>query len=292
MLSVKYSTKLLGVAVDFNSSLGICWKNVKSRGWAYRSTQSLRRAVIPAGILQFISVSVPWRTIRSAPFSSIADLRNSWDTRTINPMTRPTGLTRESPPNTTKARLLEAGLELILARGYADTGIQDLLNATGVPRGSFYHHFENKEDFALQVIDRYMAGVHDALDAALSDETSPPVERIRGFFLSVRESYASEGYRGCLLGALGQELSGVSRIFRLKIESCLSTIALRIAGCLDEARSCGDLAPDTDTRVLANTIVNCWEGAALRSRLLRDPAPLAAALDFCFSAVPLAARRW
>lgn len=218
-------------------------------------------------------------------------LRNGWDIRTITHMTRPYGLTRESPAHVSKVRLLEAGLELLLAKGYADTGIQDLLNATDLPRGSFYHHFENKEDFALQVIDRYMAGVHDALDAALSDVTSPPVERIRGFFLSVRESYASEGYLGCLLGALGQELSGVSRIFRLKIESCLSAIALRIAGCLDEARRCGDLAPDIDTRILANTIVNCWEGAALRSRLLRDPAPLVAALDFCFGAGRQAARR-
>jgi TetR/AcrR family transcriptional repressor of nem operon len=200
-------------------------------------------------------------------------------------MARPSGLQLEPAPHETKQRLLEAGLELFLAKGYADTGIQDPLDATDIPRGSFYHHFENKEDFALQVIDRYMAGVHQALDAVLSDRRRPPLERIRAFFQGVRQSYASEGYLGCLLGALGQELAGVSKVFRVKVESCLSAIALRIAGCLDEARQRGELPSDVDPRLLANVLVNCWEGAALRSRLLRDPSPLDAVLDFCFNAV-------
>jgi TetR/AcrR family transcriptional repressor of nem operon len=191
----------------------------------------------------------------------------------------------ESPAHETKQRLLDAGLELFLSRGYADTGIQDLLDATDVPRGSFYHHFENKEDFALQVIDRYMAAVHQALDAALSDRRSSPLDRVRGFFDRVRHAYASEGYLGCMLGALGQELSGTSRVFRLKIEACISAVALRISGCIEEARDRGDLPPDVDPRRLANIIVNCWEGAALRSRLLRDPEPLDTILDFCLSAV-------
>ena len=102
-------------------------------------------------------------------------------------MARPSGLL-EAPAHETKLRLLDAGLELFLARGYGSTGIQDLLDATGIPRGSFYHHFENKEDFALQVVDRYAAGVHDALDAALSDRRRSPLNRIRGFFGGVRES--------------------------------------------------------------------------------------------------------
>ena len=199
-------------------------------------------------------------------------------------MTRPSGLL-EAPTHETKARLLDAGLELFLARGYASTGIQDLLNATSIPRGSFYHHFENKEDFALQVIDRYASMVHDALDGALSDSRRPPLDRVRDFFGGVRASYASEGYLGCLLGALGQELAATNRVFQLKIESCIQAISLRLASCLEEARQRGELASRTDPRYLADVMVNCWEGAALRSRLLRDPAPLDAVLDFCMSAV-------
>ena len=87
---------------------------------------------------------------------------------------------------------------------------------------------------------------------------------------------------GCLLGGLGQELSGVNEVFRRRIEACFSEIAARIATCLEQARKRGDLPADFDTRRLASVLVDCWEGAALRSRLRRDPGPLNAMLDFYF----------
>jgi AcrR family transcriptional regulator len=55
----------------------------------------------------------------------------------------------------TKQRLLDAGLSMLLERGYNDLGIQALLDATHTPKGSFYHHFQDKEDFALQVVDQF-----------------------------------------------------------------------------------------------------------------------------------------
>ncbi len=187
----------------------------------------------------------------------------------------------------TKDRLLDAGLAMLLERGYNDMGVQPLLDATGVTKGSFYHHFRDKEDFALQVVDRYMAEVHAGLDQCLCDPSRPPLARVRGFFEAVSEKYGGEGYLGCLLGGVGQELSGTSDVFRRKIEACFTAIAQRIAGCLEEARGGGDLPPETDCRAMADLLVDCWEGAALRTRLRRDPAPLQAMLDFYFrAAVP------
>ena len=88
-----------------------------------------------------------------------------------------------------------------------------------------------------------------------------------------------------MLGRLGQELSGVSPVFQKKIEACFSIIAGRIAACMEEAQANGTLRAGADPRHLANLIVDCWEGAALRSRLRRDPAPLDSMLDFYFAAV-------
>ena len=174
---------------------------------------------------------------------------------------------------------------MLLQQGYNDLGIQALLDATGTPKGSFYHHFKDKEDFALQVIDTYMAQVHQVLDMTLSDQKVPPLARVRGFFEAVQQSYKGEGYMGCLLGGLGQELSGVSEVFRKKIEECISAIAKRLAACLEEARRQGEIAADSDPRQMANLLVDCWEGAALRSRLRRSPASLNAMLDFYFSSI-------
>jgi TetR/AcrR family transcriptional regulator, transcriptional repressor for nem operon len=182
-------------------------------------------------------------------------------------------------------RLIEAGLGLLLLRGYNHLGVQDVLAATDLPKGSFYHHFESKQDFALAVVDRYMTAVHAGLDAFLGDETVPPLGRIRNFFEATRESYKGEGYLGCLLGGLGQELSGVNETFRLRIERCISEIANKMEACLRLAIERGDVPRTEDPKRLAALLVNCWEGAALRTRLLRDPAPLGAMLDFYFRSI-------
>jgi len=186
------------------------------------------------------------------------------------------------PTHPTKQRLLDTGLGMLLEHGYNDLGVQALLEATSTPKGSFYHHFEDKEDFALQVVDQYMTGVHAALDAALSDTLRLPLERVRHFFEMVEQSYKQQGYMGCLLGGLGQELSGVSEIFRRKIAGCFAAIGDRLAACLEEAKRDGALPADSDPRRMASLLVDCWEGAALRSRLQGNAAPLKAMLDFYF----------
>jgi TetR/AcrR family transcriptional repressor of nem operon len=185
----------------------------------------------------------------------------------------------------TKQRLIDAGLPMLLERGYNDLGIQALLDVTQTPKGSFYHHFADKEDFALQVIDRYMQDVHDALDACLEDGSRRPLERVRHFFELTEQAYRQQGYMGCLLGGLGQELSGVSAVFRRKVEECFCAIAQRLAGCLEQARRRGDLRGDADCASLADLLVDCWEGAALRSRLRGEASPLMAMLDFYFASL-------
>ena len=182
----------------------------------------------------------------------------------------------------TQQRLLEQGMAMLLQRGYNDLGVASLLDATQIPKGSFYHHFSSKEDFALQVIDLYMTQVHQGLDHFLGDKSVPPLKRVRGFFEGTVQKYRGEGYLGCLLGGLGQELSGVSENFRRKVEECFNAIAGRIAVVLQEAIDDGDLAKGTDPQKMAELLVNCWEGAALRMRLRRDPAPLMEMLDFYF----------
>ena len=182
----------------------------------------------------------------------------------------------------TKQRMLEVGLAMLLKHGYNDLGIQAVLDATGTPKGSFYHHFKDKEDFALQVVDAYMEQVHAGLDHCLGDESRAPIDRVRSFFEMTEQKYREEGYMGCLLGGLGQELSGISEVFRQKIEECFSQIASRIAVCLDTARKSGEIPADTDTGRMAGLLIDCWEGAALRSRLRGNAAPLNAMLNFYF----------
>lgn len=184
----------------------------------------------------------------------------------------------------TKQTLMQQGMAMLLRQGYNNLGVAALLEATDIPKGSFYHHFKSKEEFALQAIDLYMQEVHGALDHFLGDDGVPPLKRVRNFFEGVEEKYRGEGYLGCLLGGLGQELAGISEAFRQKVEDCFSQIGHRIAGCLEQAVIRGDLPANSRPRQMAELLVNCWEGAALRTRLRRDPTPLHEMLDFYFGA--------
>ena len=184
--------------------------------------------------------------------------------------------------NETKEQLLHHGMAMLLRQGYHALGIAAVLEATKIPKGSFYHYFKSKEDFGLQAIELYMKEVHAGLDQCLGDENLAPLQRVRRFFELTEQKYRSEGYLGCFLGGLGQELSGVSEVFRRKVEECFAEIEGRIVRCLREAILRGDLSKDADPQAMAKLLINCWEGAALRTRLIRDPAPLREMLDFYF----------
>ena len=203
-------------------------------------------------------------------------------------MTGPAGLSTDETLHSTKRRLLDVGLATLLERGYNATGIQDLLVATGVPKGSFYHHFVSKEDFALQVVDRYVAELHVLLDQTLGDAERLPVERVRAYFERVLALYESQRYLGSLLGLLGQELAAVNTAFRRRIDGAFEGLARRIADVLEEARRRGDLPAEADPMQMANMILDCWEGAAQRSRIARDARPLQAVLNSAISHQPSA----
>lgn len=232
-----------------------------------------------------------WTLGRHGPFPLACGRRPRLDKPNSRRQTRPMSLV--SPDvrpamHETKRRLLEAGLAMLLERGYGGLGVQDVLDRTNIPKGSFYHHFDSKEDMALQAVDLYTSLGHELLDRCLTPDGRPALARIRNFFEQLAAFYGTQGYLGCLLGALGQELSGTNEVFRRKIEACLESLAVRIVDCLEEARRNDELPIDTDPRQLADVLLNAWEGAALRSRLLRSPEPLKGVLDFCLGA--LAAR--
>lgn len=185
----------------------------------------------------------------------------------------------------TKQRLIEAGLKMLLEQGYNSLGLDTLLAATKITKGSFYHHFADKEQFALAVIDAYVGEVHEVLEAVLTEPGRPPLDKVRNFFLTVQGKYEQEGYLGCLMGGLGQELSGVNEAFREKIEWCFNSIAERIAECLRQAQDEDSMSKRSDPRKMADLMVDCWEGAALRSRLRKDPSSLLAMLDFYLGSI-------
>lgn len=183
----------------------------------------------------------------------------------------------------TKTRLLNAGMELFHARGYHATGLKDILGQSGVPKGSFYHHFESKEDFGLQVLDGYVADGTDTLIEHLANTERLPLDRIAGFFQVVFSGWAEKDCReGCLLGNLGQELAEEHATFRKRIEEALSEWVLLIAGCIERGQQIDNVRPDLDAGEMAEQLINSFQGAALRMKLVRNDTPLAQFMQLFF----------
>jgi TetR/AcrR family transcriptional repressor of nem operon len=168
-----------------------------------------------------------------------------------------------------RKRLLAAGLDLIHARGFAASGVKDITEAAGVPKGSFYAYFASKEAFASAILDAYWVDIETRLVPILDGEGSTQ-ERIRRFFHALTDDHEIANFLlGCLIGNLSLELSSNSEPIRAQLISILARWGNALADCL---RS-GDLGDGLDADEIASQLIEAWEGAALRGKMIRSRIP-------------------
>lgn len=175
----------------------------------------------------------------------------------------------------TRRRLMRAGLIHLTERGYTGSGIDDILRQAGVPKGSFYHHFASKADFGAALIDAYHHYFMGLLGRAFDAPDLAPLDRLRRFTEDAEAGMARHEFRrGCLIGNLGQEMGALPDAFRARLIAVLDAWQDRTVPVLRAAASSGALRPGLDPEALAVTFWTGWEGAVLRAKLERSPAPL------------------
>jgi TetR/AcrR family transcriptional repressor of nem operon len=180
-------------------------------------------------------------------------------------------------PDASPARqnLIRAGLQHLTEKGYSSVGIDEILAAAGVPKGGFYHHFRNKEEFGLALIAAYNDYFLEQLDRAFLNAERTPLDRLRVFIAKAEEGMARHMFRrGCLVGNLGQEMGALPDAFRRALIEALEAWQARTARLLHEAKAQGAIGPDQDPDALAEAFWIGWEGAVLRAKLELRPAPL------------------
>lgn len=182
--------------------------------------------------------------------------------------------------------VIRQGTALLTEHGFLATGIDEVLKRAGVPKGSFYHYFRSKQDFGEAVLDNYLQFLGKKLDRTVGDETLAPLERLQAFVEEAKRGLSKYDFRrGCLVGNLGQELGGIDDMFRSRLEAAFRSWEARFAGCLEEAIRVGQLAQDADAGRLARFFWIGWEGAILRSKLMRSAEPLDHFADMYFDVV-------
>ena len=190
------------------------------------------------------------------------------------------------PREDTRLAIIREGARLIHAKGFNNTGLSDILTAAGVPKGSFYFYFRNKEAFGLAVIDHYATALMEVGQMTLRNGNLEPLQRLDKFFDFFRKAFqAADMQGGCPVGNLTQEMSDLSDSFRGRMAELYSQITGLIAGCLEEARERGDIPRGLDAGKTAQFIFDSWEGAIMHMKLTRDIEPLLTCRDMLFSLI-------
>ncbi len=180
--------------------------------------------------------------------------------------------------------ILLTGARLIHEKGYNNTGLKEILTTAGVPKGSFYFYFRNKEDFGLQVIDTFASFIRHMAGKYLCDENLPPLTRLERFFDFYLRHFENMDLRyGCPIGNLMQEMSDLSEPFREKISSIYDEICSLIRGCILQGQEAGDISPDIDAGEASQYIFDSWEGAVMHLKLSKSTAPLITFKKMLFS---------
>jgi TetR/AcrR family transcriptional repressor of nem operon len=185
-------------------------------------------------------------------------------------------------PNT-RDRIIETGAEIIHRKGFNHTGIQEILNAAGVPKGSFYNYFKSKDDFGLQIIDYFSAHFKRIAKETLEDTTVSPLNRIYGFLTAFMEYFESQNYAGgCPIGNLAQEMGDLSPAFRKKLSEAIDMMVDAYSRVLAAAQKDGKILESLDIRDTASFIVAGWHGAIIQMKLTQSLAPLKNHRKFIF----------
>ncbi|MDP6969066.1 MAG: TetR/AcrR family transcriptional regulator [Gammaproteobacteria bacterium] len=193
----------------------------------------------------------------------------------------------DSEQRSTKERMLRSGIELLTEYGFASVGLERVLKQTGVPKGSFYHYFSSKEDFAQQVVVGYGKYFAAKLDLWLLNEQRLPLQRIMDFINDGKQGLLRYQFRrGCLVGNMGQEVAATHPLLRDQLEAVFIDWQRRIEACLLAAKVAGQIADDVDCAVWANYFWIGWEGAILRAKLSQSVTSVDVFTKIYFASLP------
>lgn len=179
----------------------------------------------------------------------------------------------------TKQRIIDAGTRAIVEKSFNGCGLKEILDAAGVPKGSFYHYFKSKEDFGVALVEESSQSHFEFMRQYLGDRSLSPLERISAYFSAKRDKLAEMGsVRQCLMAKIALEESRLSEPMRAAIKCGYDYFRSMLAQTIREAQAAGEINADHDPERLAGFLTNAWEGAMVRMEIDRSPQTL----DDCY----------
>ena len=137
-----------------------------------------------------------------------------------------------------KAKFLDAALRVIRAKGYTATTIEDVCEVAGLTKGSFFHHFDSKEELAIAAADHFAAMADELFATAPYQRAADPLDRLLGyvdFRIDILQGALPEFT--CLLGTMVQEVYQTHPAIRAACDEHLSAHAAALARDIAQAKA-------------------------------------------------------
>ncbi len=172
-------------------------------------------------------------------------------------------------------QLLEQGLSLIIEQGYHGTGLKEILEKVKIPKGSFYHYFENKEQFGAAVIEYYIAPFIKLLDENFQNPEYDAYTALFSYYQDAILEFEEKKYKGgCLLGNLMGEIGETSEVCRVALKNAVDDYRSIHEQVLEQAQQEGSVRTDLTARAMADLLISTWQGAILRMKVEKSVRPL------------------
>jgi TetR/AcrR family transcriptional repressor of nem operon len=185
-----------------------------------------------------------------------------------------------------REKLLHVGMQVVHEHGFGGASVRDIVQAAGVPQGSFTNHFASKEAFGLEVIELYFSNAIETMRQTLRNDDLPPLQRLRAYIDSGKNRLNKDSMKnGCLFGNFAAEATDTSEPIRLRLVEIFGEVQAAIAYCLRGAVRAGEIAASTDCDEIAGFIVSSLQGANLLAKAQRNPLPVERFKEVLFSLV-------
>ncbi len=193
-------------------------------------------------------------------------------------MSRPT---KQSPERgNARIRLLESARDIVRAKGFAATTVDDLCRSADVTKGAFFHHFESKDALGVAAAEFWTEKTSAFFAAAPYHDLADPLERVLGY-VAFRKAIIEGDLAAftCLVGTMAQEVYASSQGIR---EACGRSIfghAETLEADIEAARRERGITGDWTAQSLARHTQAILQGGFVLAKAGNDPALAREALD-------------
>ena len=178
----------------------------------------------------------------------------------------------------------DAAMKVFTERGFNAASVQDITDAAGVPKGSFYNHFKSKEALAAEILTAYGEGNTDR--GILTDPNVPALTRLKKHF-AVLNDYFSSCTDGCLVGKFMAEVSNDTPEIRARLIEVLKRWGGELSSAIADGQRDGTIRKDLKADDLAAFLIDAYEGAILRTRVEKGPRALKSFVKIVFASIAI-----